>query len=96
MPSAKYQKDEMVMGRWPGSNLYYEVRVLGYDAKSQLYTVIYKDGTELELKDQDIKVSLKFQVYLFCLWYSSAVNNDVVWGKHKLKSNLKWLFSCTS
>lgn len=67
MPSAKYQKDEMVMGRWPGSSLYYEVRVLGYDAKSQLYTVIYKDGTELELKEQDIKVSLKFQVYLFCL-----------------------------
>lgn len=55
------------MGRWPGSNLYYEVRVLGYDAKSQLYTVIYKDGTELELREQDIKVSLKMQVYSFSL-----------------------------
>lgn len=67
MPSLKYRKDEMVMGRWPGSNLYYEVRVLGYDAKSQLYTVIYKDGTELELREQDIKVSLKMQVYSFSL-----------------------------
>lgn len=57
MPSVKYQKGELVMGRWPGSSLYYEVKVLGYDAKSQLYTVIYKDGTELELKEQDIKVS---------------------------------------
>lgn len=57
MPSVKYQKEELVMGRWPGSSLYYEVKVLGYDAKSQLYTVIYKDGTELELKEQDIKVS---------------------------------------
>lgn len=44
------------MGRWPGSSLYYEVKVLGFDTKSQLYTVIYKDGTELELKEQDIKV----------------------------------------
>lgn len=66
MPSVKYQRGEMVMGRWPGSNLYYEVKVLGYDTKSQLFTVIYKDGTELELKDQDIKVStqtLKFRVF---------------------------------
>lgn len=44
------------MGRWPGSSLYYEVNVLSFDAKSLLYTVIYKDGTELELKEQDIVV----------------------------------------
>lgn len=56
MPSVKYQKGELVMGRWPGSSLYYEVKVLGFDVKEQLYTVIYKDGTELELKEQDIKV----------------------------------------
>ncbi len=56
MPSIKYQKGEMVMGRWPGSSLYYEVKVLGYDSRSQLYTVIYKDGTELELKEADIRV----------------------------------------
>lgn len=57
MRAQKYQKDELVMGRWPGSSLYYEVKVLSYDAKSQLYTVIYKDGTELELWEQDIRVS---------------------------------------
>ncbi|XP_051909204.1 delta(14)-sterol reductase LBR isoform X2 [Hippocampus zosterae] len=61
MPSVKYHKGDMVMGRWPGSNLYYEVKVLGFEAKSQLYTVIYKDGTELELKEQDIKNSYNFQ-----------------------------------
>ncbi|XP_030261419.1 delta(14)-sterol reductase LBR isoform X4 [Sparus aurata] len=61
MPSVKYQRGEMVMGRWPGSSLYYEVKVLGYDTKSQLYTVIYKDGTELELKEQDIRNIAGFQ-----------------------------------
>ncbi|XP_077409661.1 delta(14)-sterol reductase LBR isoform X2 [Vanacampus margaritifer] len=61
MPSVKYHKGDMVMGRWPGSNLYYEVKVLAFEAKSQLYTVIYKDGTELELKEQDMKNSSGFQ-----------------------------------
>lgn len=91
MPSVKYQKGELVMGRWPGSSLYYEVKVLGYDAKSQLYTVIYKDGTELELKEQDIKVSsshsffcseLRLKLSVFssnhCTnGYSSILNNKV-------------------
>lgn len=45
----------MVRGRWPGSSLYYEVEILSHDSKSQLYTVKYKDGTELELKESDIK-----------------------------------------
>lgn len=62
MPTVKYQKDETVMGRWPGSSLYYEVKVLGFDSKSQLYTVIYKDGTELELKEQDIRSAAGFQL----------------------------------
>lgn len=62
MPSVKYQKGDMVMGRWPGSSLYYEVKVLSFDTKSQLYTVIYKDGTELELKEQDIKSASGFQI----------------------------------
>ncbi|XP_054617832.1 delta(14)-sterol reductase LBR isoform X1 [Dunckerocampus dactyliophorus] len=67
MPSVKYQKGDMVMGRWPGSNLYYEVKVLGFDVKSQLYTVIYKDGTELELKEQDIRVgSHSFVTIMAC------------------------------
>lgn len=56
MPVVRFQAGDTVMGRWPGSNLYYEVKVLSYSDKSQLYTVIYKDGTELELKDADIKV----------------------------------------
>uniref|UniRef100_A0A669CWK8 Delta(14)-sterol reductase LBR n=1 Tax=Oreochromis niloticus TaxID=8128 RepID=A0A669CWK8_ORENI len=61
MPTVKYQKGDTVMGRWPGSSLYYQVKVLGFDSKSQLYTVIYKDGTELELKEQDIKSVSGFQ-----------------------------------
>ncbi|XP_056219380.1 delta(14)-sterol reductase LBR isoform X1 [Seriola aureovittata] len=61
MPVVKYQRGDKVMGRWPGSNLYYEVKVLSFDTTSQLYTVIYKDGTELELKDQDIKSAAGFQ-----------------------------------
>ncbi|KAM9443689.1 delta(14)-sterol reductase LBR isoform 1-T2 [Clarias gariepinus] len=55
MPPVRFQAGDMVMGRWPGSNLYYEVKVLRYSVDTQLYTVIYKDGTELELKDADIK-----------------------------------------
>ncbi|XP_058470014.1 delta(14)-sterol reductase LBR isoform X2 [Solea solea] len=61
MPTVKYQRGDKVMGRWPGSSLYYEVKVLSFDAISQLYTVIYKDGTELELKEQDIKSVTGFQ-----------------------------------
>ncbi|CAL8240054.1 unnamed protein product [Gadus morhua 'NCC'] len=49
------------MGRWPGSNLFYEVKVLSYGAREQLYTVIYKDGTELELSEQDIKNATGFR-----------------------------------
>lgn len=56
MPTARFQIGDTVMGRWPGSNLYYEVKVLSYDNKTRLYTVIYKDGTELELKESDITV----------------------------------------
>ncbi|XP_053515576.1 delta(14)-sterol reductase LBR isoform X2 [Artibeus jamaicensis] len=55
MPSRKFADGEVVRGRWPGSSLYYEVEILSHDGKSQLYTVKYKDGTELELKESDIK-----------------------------------------
>ncbi|KAJ8397672.1 hypothetical protein AAFF_G00436710 [Aldrovandia affinis] len=55
MPSNRFQSGDMVMGRWPGSSLYYEVKVMSCDAATQLYTVMYKDGTELELKEGDIK-----------------------------------------
>ncbi|KAM9798150.1 delta(14)-sterol reductase LBR [Neosynchiropus ocellatus] len=62
MPATKFQKGDQVMGRWPGSNLYYEVKVLGYDLDSGYYTVIYKDGTELELREQDMKNATTFQL----------------------------------
>lgn len=58
MPSRKFAEGEVVRGRWPGSSLYYEVEILSHDNKSQVYTVKYKDGTELELKESDIKVSV--------------------------------------
>ncbi|KAI5619933.1 lamin-B receptor, partial [Silurus asotus] len=66
MPIVRFQAGDTVMGRWPGSNLYYEVKVLSYSAKSQLYTVIYKDGTELELKDADIKVFVHEKLSISC------------------------------
>ncbi|XP_051880913.1 delta(14)-sterol reductase LBR [Pristis pectinata] len=59
MPAKTFSDGEMVMGRWPGSHLYYEVQVTGYNKNTQLYTVKYKDGTELNLKESDIK-SLNF------------------------------------
>ncbi|KAH0513633.1 Lamin-B receptor [Microtus ochrogaster] len=59
MPSRKFAEGEVVRGRWPGSSLYYEVEILSHDSKTQLYTVKYKDGTELELKESDVKVSVK-------------------------------------
>ncbi|MBN3302924.1 LBR protein, partial [Amia calva] len=55
MPSNRFPSGEMVMGRWPGSSLYYEVKVMNYDAATELYTVKYKDGTELELRESDIR-----------------------------------------
>ncbi|KAL6037085.1 hypothetical protein STEG23_030200 [Scotinomys teguina] len=61
MPSRKFAEGEVVRGRWPGSSLYYEVEILSHDSKSQLYTVKYKDGTELELKESDIKPLKSFK-----------------------------------
>ncbi|CAL8312705.1 unnamed protein product [Lota lota] len=61
MPTVRYQNGDTVMGRWPGSNLFYEVKVLSYDPTELLYTVIYKDGTELELNEQDIKNASGFR-----------------------------------
>ncbi|KQK75443.1 Lamin-B receptor [Amazona aestiva] len=56
MPHRRFADGEVVMGRWPGSVLYYEVQVTSYDDVSHLYTVKYKDGTELALKESDIRV----------------------------------------
>uniref|UniRef100_A0A452ULN8 Delta(14)-sterol reductase LBR n=1 Tax=Ursus maritimus TaxID=29073 RepID=A0A452ULN8_URSMA len=61
MPSRKFADGEVVRGRWPGSSLYYEVEILSHDSHSQLYTVKYKDGTELELKESDIKPLTSFR-----------------------------------
>lgn len=79
MPTVKYQRGDTVMGRWPGSSLYYEVKVLRFDAKSQLYTVIYKDGTELELKEQDIKVRPNFSLSSHSLNVNSFVLSSLVY-----------------
>ncbi|XP_030872127.2 delta(14)-sterol reductase LBR isoform X1 [Gorilla gorilla gorilla] len=61
MPSRKFADGEVVRGRWPGSSLYYEVEILSHNSTSQLYTVKYKDGTELELKENDIKPLTSFR-----------------------------------
>ncbi|NWR69392.1 LBR protein, partial [Centropus unirufus] len=61
MPSRKFADGEVVMGRWPGSVLYYEVEVTHYDDVSHLYTVKYKDGTELALKESDIRSQSSFK-----------------------------------
>ncbi|XP_024119778.1 delta(14)-sterol reductase LBR isoform X1 [Oryzias melastigma] len=61
MPTSRFQRGDSVMGRWPGSSLYYEVKVLSFDGASRQYTVVYKDGTELELKEQDIMNISSFQ-----------------------------------
>ncbi|NXK13516.1 LBR protein, partial [Herpetotheres cachinnans] len=61
MPNQKFADGEVVMGRWPGSVLYYEVQVTSYDDVSHLYTVKYKDGTELQLKESDIRSQSSFK-----------------------------------
>ncbi|XP_026978097.1 delta(14)-sterol reductase LBR isoform X1 [Sagmatias obliquidens] len=61
MPGRKFADGEVVRGRWPGSSLYYEVEILSHDSNSQLYNVRYKDGTELELKESDIKPLTSFR-----------------------------------
>lgn len=61
MPSRRFADDEIVMGRWPGSVLYYEVQVTRYNDLTHLYTVKYKDGTELELKESDIRSVSSFK-----------------------------------
>ncbi|NXY47472.1 LBR protein, partial [Ceuthmochares aereus] len=61
MPNRKFADGEVVMGRWPGSVLYYEVQVTHYDDVSHLYTVKYKDGTELALKESDIRSQSSFK-----------------------------------
>ncbi|KAJ1148757.1 hypothetical protein NDU88_001583 [Pleurodeles waltl] len=61
MSRKRFAAGEVVMGRWPGSSLYYEVKVVSLDASSHLYTVKYKDGTTLELKESDLKAISSFK-----------------------------------
>ncbi|XP_075060436.1 delta(14)-sterol reductase LBR [Mixophyes fleayi] len=61
MPFRRFHDGEVVMGKWPGSSLYYEVQVAKFDSPTQLYTVRYKDGTELELKEGDIRAMFNFR-----------------------------------
>lgn len=61
MSRRRFAAGELVMGRWPGSSLYYEVKVVSLDASSHLYTVKYKDGTTLELKESDLKAISSFK-----------------------------------
>ncbi|XP_043915779.1 delta(14)-sterol reductase LBR isoform X2 [Protopterus annectens] len=61
MGGRKFGDGEVVMGRWPGSSLYYEVTILNYDKSRQFYNVKYKDGTELILKEGDIKSLVSFK-----------------------------------
>ncbi|XP_073527971.1 delta(14)-sterol reductase LBR isoform X2 [Phyllobates terribilis] len=55
MPSRKYNNGETAMGKWPGSNLYYEMQIVSFDSSKQLYSVVFKDGTDMELKESDIR-----------------------------------------
>lgn len=61
MGGKKFGDGEVVMGRWPGSILYYEVTILNYDNARQVYNVKYKDGTVLNLKEGDIKSLVSFR-----------------------------------
>ncbi|TFK09772.1 biogenesis of lysosome-related organelles complex 1 subunit 5 [Platysternon megacephalum] len=61
MPNRRFATGEVVMGRWPGSVLYYEVQITSYNDLTHLYTVQYKDGTELELRESDIRSVSSFK-----------------------------------
>ncbi|XP_077669816.1 delta(14)-sterol reductase LBR isoform X3 [Eretmochelys imbricata] len=61
MPNRRFAAGEVVMGRWPGSVLYYEVQITSYNDLTHFYTVQYKDGTELELRESDIRSVSSFK-----------------------------------
>ncbi|XP_043367639.1 delta(14)-sterol reductase LBR isoform X5 [Dermochelys coriacea] len=61
MPNRRFAVGEVVMGRWPGSVLYYEVQITSYNDLTHFYTVQYKDGTELELRESDIRSVSSFK-----------------------------------
>ncbi|XP_069810832.1 delta(14)-sterol reductase LBR [Dendropsophus ebraccatus] len=61
MPNRRFTEGEIAMGKWPGSTLYFEVQIVSFDSAKQLYSVQYKDGTEMELKESDVRSMSVFQ-----------------------------------
>ncbi|KAM4043078.1 delta(14)-sterol reductase LBR isoform 1-T2 [Anomaloglossus baeobatrachus] len=55
MPSRKFSNGDTAMGKWPGSSLYFEMRIVSFDSSKQLYSVVFKDGTDMELKESEIR-----------------------------------------
>ncbi|XP_077138306.1 delta(14)-sterol reductase LBR isoform X2 [Ranitomeya variabilis] len=55
MPSRKFNNGDEAMGKWPGSGLYFEIRIVSFDSSKQLYSVVFKDGTDMELKESEIQ-----------------------------------------
>ncbi|XP_040286497.1 delta(14)-sterol reductase LBR isoform X2 [Bufo bufo] len=55
MPGQRFSDGDAAMARWPGSNLYFEIQILSFDSSSQLYSVLFKDGTDMNIKESDIR-----------------------------------------
>lgn len=55
MPGRKFDDGDVAMGKWPGSKLYFEVQIVSFDSTKQLYSVQFKDGTKMELKEAEIR-----------------------------------------
>uniref|UniRef100_A0A8C4Q6G3 Delta(14)-sterol reductase TM7SF2 n=1 Tax=Eptatretus burgeri TaxID=7764 RepID=A0A8C4Q6G3_EPTBU len=43
-----------VMCRWPGSDVWFQGQILAYNEETQQYSVVYGDGTQYDLQDDDI------------------------------------------
>ncbi|XP_075719500.1 delta(14)-sterol reductase LBR [Rhinoderma darwinii] len=54
MPDRKFADGDAARARWPGSTLYFEVNIVSFDSTTQLYSVLFSDGTEMKLKENDI------------------------------------------
>ncbi|KAM3930076.1 delta(14)-sterol reductase LBR [Leptodactylus fuscus] len=61
MPSPRYSEGITAMAKWPGSSLYFEVQIMSFDPKTQMYSVLFKDGTDMNLKESDIRSSSVFR-----------------------------------
>ncbi|XP_056419625.1 delta(14)-sterol reductase LBR [Hyla sarda] len=61
MPGRRFSDGDVAMGKWPGSRLYFEAQIVSFDSNKQLYSVKFRDGTEMELKESDIRSMNVFQ-----------------------------------